>query len=99
MPRRFYRPRTFHVYIMGSVGGALYTGVTNDLSRRVGEHQSGVLPGFTGRYRVHRLLYCEEFVSIREAIEQEKRIKSWTRAKRLALIRTMNPKFVDLSKD
>jgi len=84
---------------MGSVGGVLYTGVTNNLPRRVAEHKSGEIPGFTGRYRVHRLLYCEEFVSIRDAIEQEKRIKSWTRAKRLALIRTMNPKFRDLSEE
>jgi len=84
---------------MGSVGGVLYTGVTNNLPRRVAEHQAQQIPAFTGRYRVHRLLYCEEFTSIRDAIEQEKRIKSWTRAKRLALIRTMNPKFRDLSEE
>ena len=82
---------------MGSNEGVLYTGVTNDLTRRVAEHQSWELHGFTARYRVKRLLYIEEFTSIVDAIQREKQIKSWTRRKRLALIKTLNPRFKDLS--
>jgi putative endonuclease len=84
---------------MGSPSGILYTGVTNNLQRRVAEHKSGQVPGFTRRYRVNRLLYFAEFRSIRNAIEHETRVKSWTRRKRLDLIRTINPKFEDLSEE
>jgi putative endonuclease len=97
MPPNRDLPRRFYVYILGSASGILYTGVTNDLRRRVAEHKSGQVPGFTAHYKVKRLLYVEQFDSILNAIEREKRIKSWTRAKRLALIRAMNPEFRDLT--
>jgi len=97
MPAILGGRRTFHVYIMGSREGVLYTGVTNDLNRRLAEHKSGAIPGFTAHYRVKRLLYIEEFTSIVDAIQREKQVKSWTRSKRLALIRTLNPSFKDLS--
>jgi putative endonuclease len=73
----------------------LYTGVTNDLERRVSEHKSGELKGFTKRYRVDRLVY---FTNIRDAIEFEKQVKGWTRAKKNALVATLNPRWADLSR-
>ena len=99
MPTIFARPRAYHVYVMGSSNGVLYTGVTNDLDRRIAEHKSSQIRGFTARYGVKRLLYLEEFSSIIDAIDREKQIKSWTRRKRLALIRTLNPTFKDLAQE
>ena len=88
------------VYIMaGSRNGTLYTGVTSDLHRRVAEHKSGILPGFTDRYKVHRLVYYEVHGDIREAIAVEKRIKAWKRAWKVRLIEKINPKWRDLSED
>ena len=89
-------PRTYFVYILSSARGVLYVGVTNDLSRRLAEHQQEV-EGFTSRYKVHRLVYFEETRDIRSALAREKQIKSWRREKKLALIREANPKFEDLS--
>ena len=86
----------FHVYIMASRSKNLYTGVTNDLQRRVLEHKSGTHHGFTKKYRIERLVYYEAFSYIRAAIIREKQIKAWTRAKRLALIETQNPTWKDL---
>jgi putative endonuclease len=85
------------VYIVASRSRNLYTGVTNDLERRVLEHKQGLVPGLTKRYRTHRLVYYEAFGYIRDAIAREKQIKAWTRAKRLALIETSNPTWIDLS--
>jgi len=90
-------PRSYFVYIMSSARGVLYIGVTNDLQRRLAEHQQGKVEGFTSRYRVRRLVYFEETRDIRSALEREKQIKSWRREKKLALIREANPKFEDLS--
>jgi putative endonuclease len=75
----------------------LYTGVTNDLKRRVYEHKHGSVPGFTARYRVNRLVYFESTENVRAAISREKQIKSWTRAKKLDLIVENNPMWRDLS--
>ncbi len=69
----------------------LYTGVTNDLARRVWEHQNGEVKGFTGKYKIDRLVYHETFHDIRDAIAREKQIKGWTRAKKNALVETLNP--------
>ena len=95
MPRT--TPRSYFVYIPSSDRGVLYVGVTNDLPRRLAEHQQGMVEGFTSRYKVHRLVYFEETRDIRSALEREKQIKSWRREKKLALIREANPKFEDLS--
>lgn len=89
----------YHVYILASTSGVLYTGVTNSLERRVSQHEKGLLAGFTKRYGVKRLVYFEGFSDVRDAISREKQIKGWRREKRLALIRTMNPKFRNLSED
>jgi len=67
--------RPYTVYIMASRSRVLYIGVTNDLARRVFEHKRGLVPGFTARYRVNRLVYVEEFDSICDAIAREKQLK------------------------
>ena len=92
----FRHERSFCVYILSSARGVLYVGVTSDLHRRWGEHQSDSIKGFTARYRVHRLVYFEEAHDVRVALEREKQIKAWRRAKKLALIRQSNPRFEDL---
>ena len=89
--------RTYYVYIVASRSRVLYTGVTNDLARRVDEHKRGVNAGFTSRYRITRLVYFEEFTDIRDAITREKQIKDWTRSRRVALIERRNPLWEDLT--
>ena len=90
--------RLYYVYIMTNRSGIFYTGVTSSLPHRVHEHREG-LSDFTSRYRVTRLVYYESTPDIREAILREKQIKPWRREKKLTLIRTMNPKLLDLSRD
>ena len=85
------------VYIIASRSHNLYTGVTNHLERRIAEHGDGLLPGFTQRYRIHRLVHYESFGDIRTAIAREKQIKAWSRKKKLALIEANNPTWVDLA--
>jgi len=89
----------FHVYILCSASGVLYTGVTNHLERRVQQHKGKEIAGFSQRYGVTRLVYFQAFGDIRDAIQREKEIKGWRREKKLALIREMNREFRDLSKD
>jgi len=89
----------YHVYILASASGVLYTGVTSNLERRVMQHKQGLLEGFTKEYEVKRLVYFEGFGEVREAISREKQIKRWRREKKLALVKGMNPKFRDLSED
>ena len=87
----------FYVYIMASRSRVLYVGVTNDLARRVNEHKQGLVPGFTTRYRVTRLVYFEEFADIWDAIAREKVIKGWVRSRKTRLIDSRNPTWKDLS--
>lgn len=87
----------FYVYIMASVSRTLYVGVTNDIQRRVCEHKAKATPSFTERYNVTRLVHVEEYDSIVAAIEREKGIKGWDRAKRVALIEQDNPTWRDLA--
>jgi len=75
----------------------LYTGITNSLYRRVLQHKGGEIDGFTKRYHINRLAYYETFHQVGNAIAREKQIKSWTRAKRLALIKSKNPAWQDLA--
>jgi putative endonuclease len=91
------RLMVYHVYILASASGVLYTGVSGHLERRVGEHQRGDVDGFTRRYGVHRLVYFQAFGDIRKAIAWEKQLKGWRREKKIALIRKENPGFGDLS--
>ncbi len=89
--------KTYHVYIMSNASRMLYTGVTSDLETRVFCHKAKLTDGFTKRYNVHRLIYFEAFGDIREAIAREKQIKGRLRAKKVALIETVNTEWKDLA--
>ncbi len=89
----------YHVYILASATGVPYVGVTNNLERRIAQHKEKRVSGFTKRYSVTRLVYFEAYGDVRNAIAREKEIKAWRREKKLALIRSMNPSFHDLSLD
>ncbi len=91
--------KQYYVYIMTNRSGTLYTEVTNDLARRIYDHRQGIGGQFTSRYHVTGLLYFEETCDIHAALAREKQLKGWTRAKKLELIATDNPKWVDLSAD
>jgi putative endonuclease len=86
-----------YTYIMGSLSGTLYIGVTSDIDTRVLQHRSGTFEGFSKTYACTRLLYFERFGDIRLAIAREKQLKGWRREKKLNLIRTSNPGFKDLA--
>ena len=89
--------KCYYVYILASKrNGTLYTGVTNDLIRRVHQHKNGDIPGFTKRYGVDRLVYYEIFRRILDAITAEKRIKKWNRQWKIRLIERNNPEWKDL---
>jgi putative endonuclease len=89
--------KRYYVYIMASRSLNLYTGVTNGIYQRVLQHKSGEIDGFTKKYNINRLVYYETFEHIGNAIAREKQVKAWTRAKRLALIKAMNPTWQDLA--
>ena len=91
--------RQYSVYIMTNRSRTLYTGVTNDLERRVYEHRQKVGSRFTSKYNITRLAYYENYSDIRDAIAREKQIKGWRRAKKIALIESVNPQWRDLSAD
>ncbi|HEX7705471.1 MAG TPA: GIY-YIG nuclease family protein [Thermoanaerobaculia bacterium] len=92
--------RLYFAYIMMSRSGvALYTGVTNDLARRVSEHHEGTGNAFSSQYRTWRLVWFEAYATPTEAIAREKQIKSWRRARKEALIRSTNPMLLDLSEE
>ena len=89
--------RCYWVYILASrLGGTLYIGVTNDLVRRVHEHRSKIIGGFTRKYNVTRLVYFESFADIENAILREKRLKRWKRRWKIQLIEDSNPNWNDL---
>ena len=89
--------RMFWVYILASRSRVLYVGVTNDLLRRIREHPTREVPGFTAKYRIDRLVHCEETDDIEAAIAREKEIKGWRRSKKIVLIEAANPAWIDLS--
>jgi putative endonuclease len=91
--------RTYYVYILSSRSRKLYTGMTNDLTARLWQHKTQSVDGFTSRYNINRLVYFEEYTSPQDAIEREKVIKSWNRAKRVSLIEQANPGWDDLSEE
>ncbi len=87
----------YFVYLVSSQpNGTLYTGVTNDLVRRIAEHKAHLIPGFTSRYGVTRLIWFETHTSIDAAIQREKRIKAWKREWKIALFKDTNPRWDDL---
>jgi len=92
--------KQYYVYILASQrNGTLYVGVTSNLIRRIYEHRSGVIAGFTKDYRVKKLVWFESTNDVREALELEKRLKRWKRKWKLELIEDMNPSWRDLYSD
>ena len=91
--------KTYYVYIMGSESGMLYVGMTSNIKRRVYEHKNHLIPGFTDKYNIDRLLYFEAIDDPASAIGREKQIKAWRREKKVALIDSINPSWEDLSED
>ncbi len=96
-PRYRSRMRTIYVYVVASATRTLYVGVTNDIYRRIAEHRAGY-GSFTRRYRAHRLVHVELADGPTAAIRREKQLKGWTRAKKVALIESANPKWLDLAR-
>jgi putative endonuclease len=89
--------RRYYVYIMASRSLTLYTGITDDVCRRALEHKACTFKGFTEHYKVDRWVYYEVFKHVNNAIAREKQIKAWTRVKRIALIKSVNPTWQDLA--
>ena len=89
--------RQYYVYMLTNRSGTLYTGVTNDLQRRILQHKSKLMVGFTRKYNLTRLVYYEVADDVLAAISREKQIKGWLRAKKVALIQSVNPVWKDLS--
>jgi putative endonuclease len=89
--------RSFYVYILASRSKALYIGVSSDVQRRVYEHKMKLLPGFTTKYNIDRLVYLENAETAQIAIAREKQLKGWTRARKIELIEAANPEWDDLS--
>ena len=86
-----------YVYIMASQSRTLYVGVTSNIERRVFEHKHKLMPSFTARYNITRLVYIEEAPTIIDAINREKQLKKWRREKKITLIEAQNPSWDDLS--
>ena len=90
----------YFVYILTNWNNkVMYIGVTNNLERRLYEHRNKLADGFTKRYNVHKLVFYEYTTDANAAISREKQLKGWTRAKKIALIETMNPEWRDLSEE
>ena len=89
----------YYVYIITNKSGTLYTGVTNNIKKRVYEHKNKLIPGFTEKYNINCLIYFETFGDVYSAITREKTIKGWLRKKKIELIRETNPDWKDLAED
>ena len=89
--------KTYYVYIMTNQSRTLYIGVTNNIKKRVHQHETGLTEGFTHRYNIDTLVYVESFTDVHSAIAREKQIKHWRREKKLRLIAQENPDWRDLS--
>lgn len=87
----------YYVYILSNKSNTLYVGVTNNLERRITEHTFNSIFSFTSKYNLDKLVYYQEFLNIGAAISAEKKIKGWTRKKKMELIKTINPGFKSLS--
>src|SRR5438105_15419200 len=92
------RDYNFWVYIITNThDSVLYIGMTNDIGRRVSEHRSGEIQGVRSAYRCHKLLYYEHYNDVQDAIGRGTQLKKWSRAKKVALIAAMNPRWNDLA--
>jgi putative endonuclease len=91
--------RYYCVYILGSLSGTLYIGISGYLHRRIFQHKFQHFEGFTDRYEVTRLLDWETYDEVHKALAREKQLKGWSRAKKIALVVRRNPQWLDLAKD
>jgi len=91
--------KKYYIYIMSSESRVLYVGVTNNLRRRVIEHQEGIVEGFSQKYKIKKLIYFEEYTNVNEAITREKQLKNWRREKKVFIIEQLNKEWKDLSKE
>jgi putative endonuclease len=91
--------KQYFVYVMVSYTRTTYIGITSDRTRRVWQHKTGAPGGHTSKYKQNRLVYMEEFQWVHGAIGREKQLKGWDRQKKVALIESMNPGWIDLSAD
>lgn len=89
--------KCMYIYIASNQSKTLYVGVTNNLERRMSEHRSKSIPGFTSKYNITKLVYAEYFSSPIEAIRAEKKLKGWNRTRKIELIEKTNPTWMDLS--
>ena len=88
----------YYVYILTNWNDSvMYIGVTSNLERRLYQHRNNLVDGFTKKYNVHKLVYYEHTNDIYSALEREKQLKGWSRAKKNALVASMNPTWIDLS--
>lgn len=95
-PKRLFQ-RCYFVYILSNLGGMLYTGLTDDLKKRIMEHKNGTFDGFTKKYGINRLMYFETHTDPRVAETRELQIKKWRREKKIALFADSNPQWKDLT--
>ena len=93
------KEQLYYVYIVASRTHVLYCGITNNLQRRAKEHREGKAPGFTASYQCNRLVWFEHYRYVGNAIDREKQIKRWGRAKKIWLIELTNPTWADLSEE
>ena len=91
--------KTYYVYIMTNHSRTLYTGMTSNLEERVQQHKEKLIPGFTQKYNISKLVYYEESNDVHVAINREKEIKGWRRANKIIMIESTNPEWKDLSLD
>jgi putative endonuclease len=91
------RQNVFYIYILSSLSGTLYVGLTDALQKRVEEHRLGFVDSFTKKYRVNRLMYFEVFRDAESAENRERQIKKFRREKKIALFAKTNPHWEDLS--
>jgi len=94
-----FHEKAYYIYFMSNRSRTLYAGVTGNIRKRVYEHKTGAVEGFTSRYRLDRLVYWEKFQYVRNAIAREKQIKRWKRVKKVQLVVSMNPTWKDLAAD
>jgi len=91
--------KTYYVYIMTNHSGTLFTGITDNLEQRIYEHKHKLVPGFTSKYNITKLVYYEEGNDADATLAREHQIKGWPRAEKIALIESVNPEWKDLSSD
>ena len=92
--------KSYFVYIMSNkTNSTIYIGVTSDIYRRANEHNDNIIDGFTKLYNVHKLVYVEEYNSVKDALNREKQLKKWRREKKEKLINSLNPQWKDLLRE